>query len=52
MYSLHDMDIDETPNHLVEEKSADLMCMLDDFYFMDDLPKYDQYDDKYIKVDS
>jgi hypothetical protein len=29
-----------------------LMGMLDDSSYMDDLPKYDQYDDDYIKVDS
>jgi hypothetical protein len=52
MYSLHAMDKDESQNQFVEEKSTDLMCMLDDFSFMDDLPKYDQYDDDYIKVDS
>jgi hypothetical protein len=34
----------------VEEKSNDLMCILDDISYMDDLPKYDQYDDDYIKV--
>ena len=28
------------------------MCMLDDIAYMDDQPKYDQYDDDYIKVDS
>jgi hypothetical protein len=52
MYSLHAMDKDETQNQFVEEQSADIICMLDDFYFMDDLPNYDQYDDDYIKVDS
>ena len=52
MYSLHDKDIDETQNQLVEEQSADLMCMIDDVTYMDYLPKYDQYDDEYIKVDS
>ena len=36
----------------MEEKLADLMCMLNDIAYMDDLPKYDQYDDDYIKVDS
>ena len=52
MYSLHAMDKDETQNQLVEEQSVDLMCMLDDISYMDDLPKYDQYDDDYIKGDS
>jgi hypothetical protein len=52
MYSLHAMDKDETKNHLVEEQSTDIICMLDGFSYMDDLSKYDQYDDDYIKVDS
>jgi hypothetical protein len=52
MYSLHSMDKYETQNQLVEEKSIDLVCMLDDIYYMDDLSKYDQYDDDYMKVDS
>jgi hypothetical protein len=52
MYSLHAMDKDETQNQLMEEKLADLMRMFDEIYYMDDLPKYDQYDDDYIKVES
>jgi hypothetical protein len=52
MYSLPDMDKYETQNNLMEEQSIDLMCMLDDISYMDDLPKYDQYDDEYIKDDS
>jgi hypothetical protein len=48
MYSIHNMDTDENPNQLVEEQSIDMMCMLDDISFMDDLPKYDQYDDDYV----
>jgi hypothetical protein len=50
MYSLHAMDKDETQNQFVEGQSTDLMCMLDDFSFMDELPKYDQCNDDYIKV--
>jgi hypothetical protein len=46
------MDNDETQNRFVEEQSADIRCILDDIAYMDDLPKYDQYDDDYIKVDS
>jgi hypothetical protein len=52
MYSIHNMDTDENPNQLVEEQSIDMMCMFDDISFMDDLPKYDQYDDDYTKVNS
>ena len=52
MYSLHAVDKYETQNQLVEEKSTDLMCILDDIAYMDDLPKYDQYDHEYIKVES
>jgi len=30
----------------------DMMCMFDDILFMDDLPKYDNYDEDYTKVNS
>jgi hypothetical protein len=52
MYSIHNTVQDETQNYLTVEKSIDLMCMFDEIYFMEDLPKYDQYEDDYIKVDS
>ena len=52
MYSIHNIVKDETPTQLVEEKSVDMMCMFDDIYFMDDLPKYDKYDENYTKVNS
>jgi hypothetical protein len=29
-----------------------MMCMYDDISFMDDLPKYDKYDEDYTKVNS
>jgi hypothetical protein len=29
-----------------------MMCMFDDISFMDDLPKYDKYDEDYTKVNS
>lgn len=32
----------------MEKQSADLMCMLDDITYIDDSPKYDQYDDDYV----
>jgi hypothetical protein len=52
MYSIHNMDKGESPNPLVEEKSTYMMCMFDDISFMDDLPKYDNYDENYTKVNS
>jgi hypothetical protein len=52
MYSIHNMVQDEAPPQLVEEKSTDMMCMLDEIYFMADLPKYDQYDENYLKMNS
>lgn len=33
---------------LLENQSVDLMCMIDDIPFFEDLPKYDQYDDNYV----
>jgi hypothetical protein len=52
MYSIHNLVKDETQTQLAEEQPADMMCMFDDIYFMDDLPKYDKYDDDDTKVDS
>jgi hypothetical protein len=54
MYSIHNTVKDEVPTHLVEDPSADMMCMFDDFSYLDNLPKYDQYDDDHeaeIEVD-
>jgi hypothetical protein len=45
MYSIHNIVKDEAPTQLAEEPSADMMCMFDDFYYWDNLPKCDQYDD-------
>jgi hypothetical protein len=45
MYSIHNTVEDEVPTHLVEEPSADMMCMFDDFSYWHNLPKCDQYDD-------
>jgi hypothetical protein len=47
MYSIHNIVKDEVPTHLVEEPPADMMCMLDDISYLDNLPKCDQYDDDY-----
>jgi hypothetical protein len=48
MYSIHNIFKDEIPTLLAEEPLTDMMCMFDDFPFMDDLPKYDE---DYIQMD-
>jgi hypothetical protein len=48
MYSIHYIVKDETPPQLAEEKPAVMMCMFDDISYLDNLPKYDQYDDDYV----
>jgi hypothetical protein len=48
MYSIHNTVKDETPSQLAEEQPADMMCMFDDISYLDNLPKYDQYDDDYV----
>jgi hypothetical protein len=48
MYSIHNVVKDEIPTQLAEEPLTDMMCMFDDFPFMDDLPKYDE---DYIQMD-
>jgi hypothetical protein len=45
MYSIHNIVKDEVPTQLVEEPSANMMCMFDEFSYWDSLPKCDQYDD-------
>jgi hypothetical protein len=45
MYSIHNTVKDEAPSQLAEEQPADMMCMFDDIPYLDNLPKYDQYDD-------
>jgi hypothetical protein len=45
MYSIHSTVIDEAPSRLVEEQPADMICMFNGISSVDDLPKYDQYDD-------
>ena len=51
MYSIHNVVKDETPTHLVEDPSANMLCMLGDILFTDDLTKNDQYDEDYINMD-
>ena len=35
-------------DHLGEERNFDMTCMLDDVFYTDDLPQFDQYDDNYV----
>ena len=35
-------------DHLSEERTVDMTCMLDDVFYIDDLPQFDQYDDDYV----
>jgi len=35
-------------HHLSEERTVDMTCMLDDVFYIDDLPQFDQYDDDYV----
>jgi hypothetical protein len=54
MYSIHNTVIDEASSRLVEEQPANMICMFNGFSSMDDLPKWDQYDDDHeaeIEVD-
>ena len=46
--SCHTSDNDCLINHLGEERTADMTCMLDDMFYTDDLPQFDQYDDDYV----
>jgi hypothetical protein len=45
MYSIHSTVKDEAPSRLVEEQPANMICMFNGFSSVDDLPKYDLYDD-------
>ena len=45
MYSIHNTVKDEVPSQLTEEQPADMMCMLDEISYLDNLPKCYQYDD-------
>jgi hypothetical protein len=54
MYSIHHTVEDEVQNQRVVEDSPDMICMFNGISSMDDLPKYDQYDDDHeaeIEVD-
>ena len=46
--SCHRSDNDCFIDHLGEERSVDMTCMLDDVFYTDDLPQFDQYDDDYV----
>jgi len=35
-------------DHLGEERTVDMTCMLDDVFYTDDLPQFDEYDDDYV----
>lgn len=48
MYALRDNKEINFIDQLAEERSVDLICMLDDITHFDDLPKYDKYDDEYV----
>jgi hypothetical protein len=45
MYSIHNTVKDEVPSQLTEEQPTDMMCMLDEISYLDNLPKCYQYDD-------
>ena len=46
--SCHRSDNDCFIDKLGEDRSVDLTCMLDDVFYSNDLPKFDQYDDDYV----
>ena len=46
--SCHIYDNDYFIDQLGEERSVDMTCMLDDVFYTDDFPKFDQYDDDYV----
>ena len=46
--SCHRSDNDCFVDHLGEERSIDMTCMLDDVFYTDDFPQFDQYDDDYV----
>jgi hypothetical protein len=45
MYSIHNTVKDEAPSQQAEEQIVDMMCMFDDFPYLDYPRKCDQYDD-------
>ncbi len=46
--SCHRSDNDCFVDHLGEERTVDMTCMLDDMFYTDDLPQFDQYEDDYV----
>ena len=48
MYALRDDKEIGFIDQRAEERSIDLICMLDEILPFDDLPKYDQYDENYV----
>ena len=46
--SCHRSDNDCFVDHLGEERTVDMTCMLDDMFYTDDLAQFDQYDDDYV----
>jgi len=44
----HRSDNDCFVDHLGEERSVDMTCILDDVFYADELPQFDQYDDDYV----
>ena len=52
MYSIHNTVKDEVPSQLTEEQPVDMMCMLDEISYLDNLPKCYQYDDDHeVEID-
>ena len=46
--SCHRSDSDCLIDHPGKERSFDMTCMLDDVFYNNDLPQFDQYDDDYV----
>lgn len=46
--SCHRSNNDCFIDHLREERFVNLKFILDDVFYIDDLPKFDQYDDDYV----
>jgi len=46
--SCHRYDNDCFVDHLGEERYVDMTCMLDDVFYTDNFPQFDQYDDDYV----
>jgi hypothetical protein len=48
MYSILNTVKYETPTQVAKEQPIDMMCMFDDISYLDNIPKYDQYDYDYV----